>query len=424
MLAVLVGGCAGQVSVNRAPTPSELARLRQQAGDGGGEDAQVALGAALRAAGQRDSARAVLGRVVAANPRSAPGVLNLALTEDDLGQDSAAADLYRRFLALGGSERLKGAIRSRLAHLRRQELVAAVRGALAREAQLSQSPPEPRNLAIFPFLYAGSDPQYAPLSRALSSLLTTDLSQTRRLRVLERTQVQLLIDEIGLSDSGLVDPATAVRSGQLLHAGRVVEGRIGGGADELRISAAVVGVGTDLGSLAPVQAQARVTRLFDMEKQIALGLYDAMGIQLTPAERERVEHRATGNLQALLAFGSGLEALDAGRFSEAAGHFRKAAALDPSFREAATREREAEALSSGETQTPERLAEAAAESGSGPPSPSLVDRQIRTGPVSVVGLDPVMVLLPDPIARNPGSEILGMDGLSIPAMPVVIISRP
>ncbi len=431
LLAIVVSGCAAPIAPTQTPTPADLVRLTQRAERDRSVDAQVALGSALRAAGQRDSARALLGRLVAAHPGSAPAVLNLALTDEDLADYGAAADLYRRYLTLGGSAPLRGQIRGRLALVERKQLLAGMRGALAQEYQLATMPPTPRTVAVFPFLYAGSDPQFQPLGRALSALLTTDLSQTQRLRVLERTQVQALLDEMKLSETGLVDSATAVRSGHLLRASRVVDGQIAGSSDALRIAAAVIGVGGNVAGVSPVEVQDPVARLFDMEKQVALGLYSSMGIELTPAERERVEHRATQNLQALLEFGWGLEAEDAGRFAEAARHFHRAKALDPGFTQAGEAAQQADEQSAAAALSTDQLAAAA----SGElrvarfPTPSLVDRDIRTGAISVVGLyrivglDPVTVLLPDPIARNPGSELLGFDGLAAPARAIVIVRR-
>jgi hypothetical protein len=51
-----------------------------------------------------------------------------------------------------------------------------------------------------------------------------DLSKVPGLKVLEREKVQLLVNEAKLGDSGLADTASAVRSGRLMRAEKVVVG--------------------------------------------------------------------------------------------------------------------------------------------------------------------------------------------------------
>lgn len=422
LLALLVA-CAPPLPPVQAPSPSELTSIRQRAAVDRSPEAQVSLGAAWLAAGQRDSARAVLERVLATSPRHAPALLYLGITSEERGDYVRADSLYRAYLDLGRSAPLKREVGRRLALVRRQALAASIRGALASEAELSRLAPEGNAVAVFPFSYAGEDPRMQALARALAALLTTDLAQTSRLRVLDRSQVQALVNEIKLSGSGLVDPATAVRGGRLLRAGRVVQGQVGGTDRALRIAAAVVRADTVAAEkAAPIELQDELDRLFAMEKSLALGLYQAMGVQLTVAERERVAHRATQNVEALLEFGWGLQAEDEGDPVRAADHFERAAQFDPGFVEArrwAAGERTlAAAVSTG------RLARAAgAELHPGVPGPSLMDG-FRTQGTATLGLDPVLVLLPDPILRSPSSEFLGLDAVAVPATLILIIRLP
>ncbi|HEX6589982.1 MAG TPA: CsgG/HfaB family protein, partial [Longimicrobiales bacterium] len=251
-------------------------------------------------------------------------------------------------------EEVKDDVRARIPVLRREQMLAAARNALAREAELTRQAPAPRTIAVFPFVYAGTDGSLAPLSRALADMLTTDLSQTDRLSVLERAQVQALLDEMQLAESGLVDEATAARAGHLLAAGTVVQGRVDMPEEgAVRLEALAVPVAAAVTDVAPTVAQDALSRLFDAEKALVLGLFDDMGIELTEAERVAVNRRPTESLQALLAYGRGLQAMDAGNFEAAATAFETAAALDPSFAtaidraESATRAAEAEGTSTG-----------------------------------------------------------------------------
>src|SRR5690606_16555960 len=136
--------------------------------------------------------------------------------------------------------------------------------------------------------------------RALAEMLVTDLSQTERLRVLERTRIQLLVDEMDLGDSGLVDSLTTARSGRLLGAERIVQGQINVNETLLRLQAAVVGSSTGQLSGRPLVEEDALQQLFEMQKRLAFNLYESLGIQLTPAERERISQIPPQNLHALL----------------------------------------------------------------------------------------------------------------------------
>ncbi|MBX6363198.1 MAG: tetratricopeptide repeat protein [Gemmatimonadetes bacterium] len=419
-VAVLLAACAtGAGAPPKAPTPADVARLEAAlARDTSNVAARIALGAAYRASGEPEKARALLERAVAARPTDAGAVVALGLAYEDLGRFADARKLYTDFLSTGRpSAALRSRLRARLPLLARRELQAAVRAALADEQALGDStPPEPRTVAVFPLLYAGRSPTLAPLGRALAELLVTDLSQTSRLRVLERARVQMLIDEMKLAENGLVDPQTAARTGRLLRAGRVVQGRIEGDSVQLRLEAAAVAVaGADSSRITPVGGQDAAERLFDLEKRIALGLYESMGIELTVAERERVMARPTMNLRALLEFGRGLEAEDRGDYAGAAEHYRRAREADPGFQMAAANGDEAEALAlATHTQPTELVGIAGVSVAAGGPT--------AAGPIEL--LAPLDGMIADPSVRDVGPEVTRVEGLGQPATVRIIIRRP
>jgi hypothetical protein len=265
----------------------------------------------------------------------------------------------------------------------------------------------------------GAGASLSPLGRALAELLTVDLNQTGRLTIVERAQVQHLLDEIRLGQTGSVDPATAARAGRLLGAGRIVQGRLDGNESELRIQAMVVAVpATAQARPAPVTQRGALRELFAMQNNVALDLYRTLGVELTVAERERVLRQPTQNVQALLAFGIGLEAEDAGRLAEAAGHYRRAAALDPAFAEADAALERAEAGSAAAGISPALLAtQSLGELGPGPATaPAVVSLRDR-----LVGLD---AIVPGFGRRDPVPELLGSDSFERRALLELLIIRP
>ncbi len=422
VLAASSWGCAtGGIGSPSAPGPEQIPALeRDAAADPGNVDVRVRLGAAYRAAGRLDDAQRVLEDALQLDPSSEEVVSVLGLVYDDAGADSSAVAMYRRYLDENPRGSLRGEIERRLELVRRRALQASVTAALQREAELASTPPEPRTVGVFPFSYQGPDQRLRPLGRALSEMLTNDLSRSGRLRVLERLRVQLLVDEMALTGQGRVDPATAARSGRLLGAARVVQGVLDGDEDQLVMEAVVVPVGDSVPpSGEPLSERDPAQRFFDMENQMALGLFQEMGIELTPAEREAVLHKPTENLDALLAFGLGLEAQDAGRYQDAATFFSQASRLDPGFAEAGAMLQQTQSL----------LVAQGLDLG------SLVRSELASlGPVGsdyeqwltrLTSYSDIEGLLPDILGRDPVPELLGREGIGSSGSVVeIIIRRP
>nr|MBA3672600.1 hypothetical protein [Gemmatimonadaceae bacterium] len=62
------------------------------------------------------------------------------------------------------------------------------------------------------------------LSKGVPDFLITEMSRNPNIRVVERDQIQKLVDEGKLTTAGLVDRETAVRVGKLLGAGHMIFG--------------------------------------------------------------------------------------------------------------------------------------------------------------------------------------------------------
>ncbi len=412
---VLLSGCAPAATLS-APTPADIpaleAELSARTNDA---DLMVRLGAAYRAEGDTERASGMFARALQIEPANPSATLYLGLAQEDAGNFTEARELYQRYLEVGNSSALQDEIEERLAFVHREELKASARAALERERDLANTPPQPRTVAVFPFTYVGTSSEMRPLGRALAEMLSTDLAQTDRLQVLERLRVQMLLDEMSLGESGLADPATAARSGRMLGAERVVQGSVGGDAQTLDLSAAVVALGTASdGTPAILNHSDAVDAIFELEKQLALQIYAEAGVELTPAEWERVSQRPTENVQALLAFGLGLEAADAGNFAEAVQHFNQAVAIDPSF----TLARE----------QADQTAEIAAASQT--PTSQIAIQIAMDTPVLEIDFADIEALIPSVITRDATAEALGHEGIgegpiaTTPTILQIIISRP
>jgi TolB-like protein len=315
----LLPACAPAVLPSREVDPAEIPALEAAlARDSADAVARLALALAYQGAKRPGDARRTLERGVEMRPRDGTLVLHLGLVLEEMEAFAEARERYSAYLALEKASPVRSKVRARLPLLERRALAAAVRAAIAQEDSLAragitkETPPEANTIAVFPFRYTGRDSTYTPLGRAMAELLSTDLAQTPRLRVLERSRIQLLVDELRRGRTERFDSTTVARTGRILRAGQVVQGQIEGDEARLRLLAAVQSTVAGGNVRAPVSEQDPAERLIDMEKRLALSLFRSMGVQLTPAEEERIVRRPTTRLQALLEYGRGLEAEDRG----------------------------------------------------------------------------------------------------------------
>jgi TolB-like protein len=353
-LVIACGACAtGGAAIRVADvTPSSIPSLEAQKGQHPHDANTLArLGVAYFKAGRYADARPVLDSAVAYDSSNGVAAIYLGMTAEQTGDFGAARAAYARYVALAPNSDLKATAQDRLALVGRRELEYQARQALAHESTLAQMPPESNTVAVMPFIYSGTDSEIQPLGRGLAQLLVTDLAKSRQIRVLERERMQAILDEMKLSDSAQTDPSTALRSGRLLRAADVVQGSLTTlPGNQLRVDAAVVDVAS-AGVKAQANNQDQLDRLFDLEKTLALRVFNNLGIQLSPAEQEAVNQRPTQNLQAFLAYSRGLEAVDRGDYGAAEADFNQAAVLDPGFQAAVQGAAAAGQLSSASQET-------------------------------------------------------------------------
>ena len=144
-------------------------------------------------------------------------------------------------------------------------------------------------------------------------------------------------------------------------------------------------------------------RLFELEKRLALRIYSALGVELTPAERAAVTKRRTENLQALLAYGRGLQASDAGNYAAALRYFSEATRVDPGFAAARQQAVASRSMLAATRTTTDQLARTA----------TVVTNATAAAQATLTGL-----------LRDPLAEILGNEGATGKSTIELVIRRP
>ena len=142
------------------------------------------------------------------------------LAKEDLRSTVQQWRLYEKIDPKGA---LKNETSKHLTVLMSKRMKEEVREILAQEKALSQSEPEPNSVAIPPFANRG-DAKFNVMAKGITAMIIADLSKVPGIKVLERAKMQHLVNEIKLSQSGLVSEKTKVRAGRIMKAEKLIIG--------------------------------------------------------------------------------------------------------------------------------------------------------------------------------------------------------
>lgn len=168
-----------------------------------------------------------------------------------------------------------------------------------------------------------------PIGKAVSAMLVTEFAERDGLQVLERQQIQALLQEQRLTLSGRVDESSAVEIGKLLGVQYVFHGSVVSIATQLRIDIRAVDVETS--EIKAVMKSTDLTiNLFD----VVVGIADKFGeeLDLPPlSERPDIEPIPIG---ATIAFSRAVDYEDKGETEKAIEQYEAVLEIHRNHRDA------------------------------------------------------------------------------------------
>ncbi|GMR11887.1 MAG: hypothetical protein BMS9Abin29_0072 [Gemmatimonadota bacterium] len=181
----------------------------------------------------------------------------------------------------------------------------------------------------FTGLMMGQGGNSAPLGKAVSSMLITELTDRPGIRVIERYRLQDLLTEQKLALSGRVDESTAVEIGKILGAQYVIHGQVTSILEQLRMDMRAVDVETS----EVVEAQKmtdRTSELLSVVVRMADSFASSLDLE-APSSRARAEAIPT---RSTIEFSRGVDFEDRGDVEKALEHYRNAVEIHPNHRAA------------------------------------------------------------------------------------------
>ena len=174
---------------------------------------------------EEDFARAktLFAQVQSAFPFNGVAAYHLGLIhvkENNLAEAIQQWQFYNRVDPEGAKKR---DVPKNLTLMMSERMKTEVKNAMENEQLLSRAQPEPNSVAVTPFDNKGAN-TYDILAKGITAMIVTDLAKVPGIKVLERAKIQRLIDEIALSQSGLVSKDSVVRAGKMLKAEKMVIG--------------------------------------------------------------------------------------------------------------------------------------------------------------------------------------------------------
>ncbi|MES2643116.1 MAG: CsgG/HfaB family protein [Myxococcota bacterium] len=224
---------------------------------------------------------------------------------------------------------------------------------------------EPPSVAVLPLQKGAAGAQYDGLGRALAGMLVSDLSALPGLRLVERDQLDALLAEMKLQETGFLDPKTAQKLGKGLGARFVVTGSFTVLDPAFALDARIVEVQTGE-VVKAAAANGTVADFVAVEKELVEALVAGLDLTLSSSERRKLLMQApTERFTAFTAYGEGLARTAEGKLDDAKTAFARALSEDPQFvdaqaalgdLEALVKRREAERSGTKKTARDEALA--------------------------------------------------------------------
>jgi len=179
--------------------------------------------------------------------------------------------------------------------------------------------------------------RFEPLRKGLAQMFTSELSKVTALRLVERADLQRVVEEMKLAQAGMVDAATAQQVGKLIGAQNLLLGgfvALGGG--KMRIDVRIVAVETGR-TVKAEEKTGKENQLFEMVSALNRKLIRDLADKISSKDEAALGELRNVKFSAMLLFSQGVAAEDKGDLALAREKYRAALKEDEGFAAARAR---------------------------------------------------------------------------------------
>jgi len=192
-------------------------------------------------------------------------------------------------------------------------------------------------IAVLPFNNGGSYGQgkedFDALERGIAGMMISELSANPAARVVEREEIQRLLDEQNLGAQGRVDAATAAKIGKIVGARYMVMGMFVDFYGDFRIDVRLINTETSEVVRTESEKMQR-DHLFEMIRNIAARLMKDASLPALPRQASDQHMSRQVPTEALTYYSRALLYQDRGRKEKAVEMFNRALTIFPEYAEA------------------------------------------------------------------------------------------
>lgn len=170
-----------------------------------------------------------------------------------------------------------------------------------------------------------------PLRKGLAQMFTSELGKVGALHLVERADLQRVVEEMKLAQAGMVDAATAQQVGRLVGAQNLLLGSfVAMAGGKMRLDVRIVHVETGR-TVKAEEKTGKEGQLFDLVKDLNRKLVRDLASHITPADEGALGELRNVKFSAMLLFSQGVVNEDRGDFAGAREKYRLALKEDPGF---------------------------------------------------------------------------------------------
>jgi len=169
-----------------------------------------------------------------------------------------------------------------------------------------------------------------PLRKGLAQMFISELSSISSLRLVEREDLQRVVEEMKLAQSGMIDAGTAQQVGRLLGAQHLLLGGFVAAGGKIRLDVRIVHVETGR-TVKAEEKTGKENELFDLVTALNRKLIRDLVDRMAPEDEAALGEFRNVKFSALLLFSQGVASEDRRDYAAAREKYRQALREDGGF---------------------------------------------------------------------------------------------